>query len=387
MLETLDEDKAIEQANKSAGRTRGVENVSKLLPAIIQIVKPSDDTTFRTQEVTIEYSAISPTGKRITDVDVRINGSALGARAAVPVSSTSGAPIRLTLTLPPEDVVITLVAREGDRASDPAKVRLRWDGAKPGERSLPRLHALFIGVDAYTKPGLHRLDYSVKDAVDLERFFKGQENRSYAKVETLLLRNPRRADVIKGLKWLQDQSQEQDVNLLFISGHGVTDEQQKFYYMAVDSDPSEASSTGVWGQQIQSAIRELRGARVVMIDACHSGASIDATGLDKQGPVDMNRLSNELGDRSLGVSFYASATGRQLSYENKDYGAGGNGAFTAAIIEGLSGQADQRKRGYVAGDALAYYVRDRVLELTRDRQEPVRMKPDAEPELKLVNLK
>jgi hypothetical protein len=41
---------------------------------------------------------------------------------------------------------------------------------------------------------------------------------------------------------------------------------------------------------------------VVMLDACHSGASTATSGA--VGRVDMNRLANELGDRSLGVLFY-----------------------------------------------------------------------------------
>ena len=98
----------------------------------------------------------------------------------------------------------------------------------------------------------------------------------------------------------------------------------------------------------------------------------------------MNRLANELGDKSLGVLLYASALGRQFSYERSEWG---NGAFTKAIIEGLAGAADRDKRGYVETDELAFYVRRRVMAMTKDRQEPVRVKPDAAPEMRIVLLK
>ena len=149
VLAALDESKAIDDANRRANLKRPEENVRAIAPPVILIQKPSDNASFRSPEVTLEYQAFSPTGQRITDVDVRINNSSLGSRAAVPLNARSGDSIKLTLTLPPEDVTITLVAREGTKASQPASVRLRWDGAKPGQVQLPRLRALFVGVNAY----------------------------------------------------------------------------------------------------------------------------------------------------------------------------------------------------------------------------------------------
>ena len=58
------------------------------------IQKPEENTTFRTSEVTLEYYAFSPTGQRITDIDVRINNQSLAARAAVPITPRSNEPIR-----------------------------------------------------------------------------------------------------------------------------------------------------------------------------------------------------------------------------------------------------------------------------------------------------
>jgi len=87
------------------------------------------------------------------------------------------------------------------------------------------------------------------------------------------------------------------------------------------------------------------------------------------------------------VLLYASAQGRQVSLEYPEWG---NGAFTKAMIEGLGGAADSGKLGYVDSEELSLYVRRRVIALTREKglvQEPVRVKPDAAPEMKLVLLK
>jgi WD40 repeat protein len=382
VLETLDEERAVDEANERSGLKRAPETIRATLPPVVEIMRPANDATFHQREVTLEYMARSPTGQPITDIDVRINGSTLGARAALPVSPGGGEVNRLTLPLPPHDVTITLVAREGDRPSQPASIRLRWDGVKPGEIVLPRLRGLFVGVSDYKLPEL-RLALAAKDATDLEAYFRTQEGKAYRKVETRVLANADRADVLAGLDWLEKDSEEGDVNILFLAGHGVTDDKGYFYYLAADALPSNLRATAVGRDEVLRTIRNRKGAMVVMLDTCQSGASVDAS-VPTSSPVDMNRLVNELGDKTLGVFLYASALGRQFSYENP---AWGNGAFTKAMIEGLSGKADRENTGFVDTDELALYVRRRVLEMTTHMQEPVRIKPDAAPEMRIARLK
>jgi uncharacterized caspase-like protein len=120
---------------------------------------------------------------------------------------------------------------------------------------------------------------------------------------------------------------------------------------------------------------------VVILDACRSGAGTDTS---KASPVDMNRPPNELGDKTTGVLLYASASGRQYSYERSEWG---NGAFSRAMLDGLAGKADLNGDGAVETDELALYVKNRVFEMTKGQQVPVRVKPDAAPEMKLVLLK
>ena len=243
--------------------------------------------------------------------------------------------------------------------------------------ALPRLRALFVGVNAYTSPKLGKLSFARKDATDLAAFFKAQEGKSYSKVEAKVLPDAKRVDVIDGLDWLQKGSEEGDINLLFLAGHGATIDQD-FYYMAADSDPDRARGTAVTTDDIQRTIRRRKGTMVVMLDACRSGAGTETSG---GSPVDMNRAPNELGDKAKGVLLYASASGRQYSYERAEWG---NGAFTRAMLDGLSGKADIDKNGSVETDELDFYVRRRVMEMTKGQQEPVRVKPDAAPEMKLV---
>ena len=382
VLAVQDEETAIAEANTRAGLKRAAETIRATLPPVIEIVRPENETSFRQPEVTLEYTARSPTGQRITDIDVHINGSTLGARSLIPIRPQGDEPIKLTLTLPPHDVTVSLVAREGEKASQPASIRLRWDGAKPGETLLPRFRGLFVGISDYKLPSL-KLALAAKDATDLAAFFTTQEGKAYRKVEAQVLANADRADVLRGLDWLETGSEDGDVNFLFLSGHGVTNEKGYFYYLPADAQPDNLRATAVGRDEVLRTIKNRKGAVVVMLDACQSGASVDAS-VPTGSPVDMNRLVNELGDKTLGVFLYASALGRQFSYEDATWG---NGAFTKAMIEGLSGKADRENTGFVDTDELALYVRRRVLDLTTRMQEPVRIKPDAAPEMRIARLR
>jgi hypothetical protein len=424
VLDTLDERAAIDVANQRSNVKPALEDVRKIAPPIVVIQTPADSTTFRTPEVTIAYEVFAPSGDKVAKVEYFVNGRAVADRGPSKEVSTdiptrysgsfpsldrgsiatkksprkaatserpSGASDppadsgkfvysgRVTLSLPPEDVTVCLVAYV-NQAGEPACIRLRWDGPSPGLLPLPRLRGLFVGVSAYTSPKLARLAYAAKDASDLAAFFRAQGGKSYGKVETRLLTDARRRDVLDGLEWLHQGSEEGDVNLLFLAGHGATLE-QTFYFMAADSDPDMLRATAVSRDEIQRAIRLRKGMMIVLLDVSRSGGGIDAAG---PSPVDVNRTTNELGDRSLGVLLYASTSGRQYSYERAEWG---NGAFTRALIEGLQGAADFNKDGAVETDELALYIRSRVAELTKGQQTPVRVKPDAAAEMKIVLLK
>ena len=53
----------------------------------------------------------------------------------------------------------------------------------------------------------------------------------------------------------------------------------------------------------------------------------------------------------------------------------GHGFFTQALTEGLSGQADYNKDGFVYLTELDNYLYERVKELSNEQQHPVTAKP------------
>jgi len=96
---------------------------------------------------------------------------------------------------------------------------------------------------------------------------------------------------------------------------------------------------------------------------------------------ELSRFVNDLASAENGVVVFAASAGRQLSEESD---AWGNGAFTRALLEGLSGKADLLKSGRITYKGLDYFVSEEVKRLTKGRQTPVSLSPWGVPDFALA---
>jgi hypothetical protein len=92
--------------------------------------------------------------------------------------------------------------------------------------------------------------------------------------------------------------------------------------------------------------------------------------------VDGGELHRNLaGLRNVAVLTSSSST--TPSVEHADWQ---NGAFTKALVEGLSGRADYTKDGAISINELDTWVADRVKQLTKNQQTPTTTKPNTVPD-------
>ena len=115
-----------------------------------------------------------------------------------------------------------------------------------------------------------------------------------------------------------------------------------------------------------------------MSASCHSG---DALGRPGKPSTDTTRIINDLSSAENGIVVFTSSTGEQVSYENP---AWGNGAFTAALVEGLDGKAALVGRDYITVGMLNVYVSERVQDLTGGAQTPTSAIPKLIPDLHIA---
>ena len=411
-------------------------------PPVVTVLSPKDGDSFSKREVTLSLSIRAPAGAPPLSLRARLNGSSFelpqapagtwpdgrnltvtattpGGTPSQPPSSPSSAPplvrYEQRITLPSKDSELMVFADNRHGYSMPAVLRLKWTGppasasalaaetdaqaqpstqpsaqpitrpkAQPAARVLaaaagdlrPALYVLAVGVSKYQNASI-QLAYAAKDASDFSNVLKTQENRLYRKVEVKLLTDSgaKRDDILDGLEWIRREMTARDVGVVFMAGHGINDNDGIYYFLPQDTDPDRLKRTGVIFTEIRNTMAALPGKVLFFVDTCHSG-NVLGTGRRALGS-DLTAVVNELSSAENGVVVFAASTGRQSSQESP---AWGNGAFTRAVVEGMSGKADMGGTGRVTHKMLDLYVSERVKVLTRGTQTPVTIVPQGVPD-------
>jgi len=379
VLDVLDEEEALrlaDNANRYKQPRRHDDSILGSLPPVISITSPAEGSGFSDRQVTVRYTVRSPSGQEVKNIRVLVNGRLLTESSRglkrVGQSTTEQS---LTVTLPEEDVELALLAETANATSEPALVRLRWEGRRDQFVARPKLYALVVGVSAYQQADL-RLGYAAKDATDFAAMLKTQEGQLYREAEVRVLtdQDATQREVLKGLEWLRRSTTNRDVGMLFLAGHGVTDADGQYYYLPQDADPDFLLATAITNAHIRQILSTLPGKAVFFTDTCHAG---NVVGGRARGAVDINRVANELASAENGVVVFTSSTGRQISIEDRRWE---NGAFTEALLEGFAGKADYTRDGTVSINELDLWLAERVKSLTEGQQSPTTTKPETVPD-------
>ena len=357
------------RASEASTAAQPVTDITQVLPPVVTVHSPASGSTIAANQVTIKYSVKSSPDAPVTAVRTRVNGVGKensNARAAAVTDVRE-----ITVTVPSEDSEVLVFAENKYGISTPVSLRLKWTGAKPAPvDDKPVLYVLSIGVSEYIEPD-NRLKFAAKDAIDFAAIVQIQKGKLYRDVVVKLLTDAKatRAEVLAGFDWLQKQVTAKDVGIVLIAGHGINDDRGNYYYLPVNADGDKLETTAVPFSVIKAHLSGLHGKGLLFVDTCHSG---NVMGKRRGFSTDTTGILNELSSPEYGLVVIASSTGKQYSFENAEWG---NGAFTKALVEGLSGRADLKKRGRITHKMLDFYVSDRVEELTQGKQTPVNTSP------------
>lgn len=244
--------------------------------------------------------------------------------------------------------------------------------AEPPAASLPRLCALLVGVGQPKTPNsIGKKD--VEDFVNAGSGLLGPYRSSVWK--TLVDEDATREKVIDGLNWIESCVKSSDLAasisisprdlarstnsnaVVFFSGHSVGAPNNLVYFLPWDADQN-ARSTGINGCEIAATMQRLPGSSLLFVDTDYAGRIADCRMIPAESVTNRKK--------SLVMFFSSSADMGSLDLmESK------NGAFTRAVVEGLSGKAGADATGHLTYKMLDAYVAKRVKELTKGEQKPV----------------
>ncbi|MFC2107084.1 caspase family protein [Bacteroidota bacterium] len=271
---------------------------------------------------------------------------------------------------------------------------------EPSVEEMPNLHIIALSVSLY-KQKQWNLNYAVKDGRDIVNQYLSQKKKwADIKVDTLFNYKATRENIL-ALKSKLLNTNINDKVILYVSGHGLLDDNFDFYFATHDIDFYKPSERGVSYEELEWLLDSIPARRkLFLMDACHSGE------VDKEELIAYN-AEKEKGKKS-GVKKYSykagilqneeyKSLGLQNSFElmqelfsNLNRGSGAvvisaaagdsyamesdeweNGVFTYSILNGLkSGDADSNKDGEITVSELRDYVSKSVQELTNGLQKP-----------------
>ena len=341
------------------------QTITQALPPEINILNPLPGSSASNRQVKVQYTVHSQSGNPLRSVKILVNG-----RPVQLLPSVQSGPNEAWVEIPEGDSEISLIAQNEYAYSVPATVRLKWTGSKFDNILKPKLYILAIGVSKYKNNNL-ALQFASKDATDFANILSKQKGLLYSDVSIKLLtdENSSKNNILDGLDWILTETTSRDVAMVFFAGHGINDNTGNFYYMPVEADPDRLRTTCVNYLEIQQSISAIAGKVVLFMDACHSGGVM---GRRSAAAADIIGFVNELASVENGVVVFTSSTGRQYSLEDPQWN---NGAFTKALVEGLSGKADLFKQQNISIKSLDFYISQRVKELTKGQQAPTTIIP------------
>jgi uncharacterized caspase-like protein len=164
---------------------------------------------------------------------------------------------------------------------------------------------------------------------------------------------PTRGNILVTLKAVADATEPNDLLLFYYSGHGDEDSGE-CYLVARDGRRLVLGDTAVRMSRIKEIIGQASArAKVIVLDACHSGADIGSKGPQPMTSGFINRVFAE----AEGQAILASCKQGEYSYE---WSAHKRSVFTHFLLEAFEGQADRDEKGFVTVQDVSRYVVDRV---------------------------
>lgn len=148
-----------------------------------------------------------------------------------------------------------------------------------------KYYALIIGVSEYEDPQITDLDgLPVRDASLLSWILT--EKYSFEEEDVMLMKNPKRTDILRVFDWLSNTVTNRDNLLIFYAGHGFYDEKTELgYWLPADAE-SEFTANWIYNDVLVANLKRIQSKHTLLVsDACFSGSIFKTRALIKDAPT------------------------------------------------------------------------------------------------------
>lgn len=219
-----------------------------------------------------------------------------------------------------------------------------------------QLWALVVGVGAYTS--VPALQFTRSDAEAIAVFLKSNRGGEIMDDHLFLLLDQQatRQNVLKRLQWIYQKADQDDIILLYFSGHGLPGS-----FLPYDFDGYKNALHYSEMQQIMKDSKTPH--QLVILDACHAGSMLQRKSPSAQ-PIN---FYSAFAQTEGGTAFLLSSRSDEISLEDRSLR---QGIFSYYVLKGLKGEADSDANDVVTIGELFGFVHEGVSKYTMGAQHP-----------------
>ena len=286
------------------------------------------------------------------------------AAAAVPVTRS------YHVALAPGENVFRAVALNTDRTeSQPVEARVDLAGTRP----TADLYLVAVGLNEYKNPK-YNLNFGRADAMALADEIERRGRGIFRRIDKQVIVDAAatRRSIEAAFARVAAAAQPGDAFVFYYAGHGVMSEgldgaQSEFHLAPHDvtqlfGNDAMLSERGVSARLLREWCKRIAAQKqLIVLDSCQAGGAVETFAALRGVPEEKAILQLA---RSVGIIILAATGTEQMAAE---FSKLGHGAFTYALLEGLSGKADggSSPDGKITVKELEAFLNDTVPEITR----------------------
>lgn len=212
--------------------------------------------------------------------------------------------------------------------------------------------AVLVGINQYDDAHLSDLQVCVDDVTAIYHLLAPIYRVIRLLTDDTPQTLPTRANILGELASLAQNVEEGDLLLFYFSGHGKA-ERGESYLLTRDTRLAALKYTALAISEVRQLMHDSPArAKVIVVDACHSGAMIG-----KAEPTMTPEFIQRVFQEAAGMAVLASCTAGQQSWE---WPSQKRSVFTYYLLEALAGRADWDGKGFVTVSDVSRYVTDAV---------------------------
>lgn len=322
---------------------------------------------------------LKDTGGGIGNIVIRRNKATIATRTlnSHEISKNRGTEtiVEEKVQLEQGDNLVTVTAFDADQTietGDAVRLPIHYKPVAATANNTATLHIVSIGIDKYAAADkLQKLENAVNDAKGIINTLSRDSKGLFGAVKPVTLLNEQAGlnKIKQALIQVGKEAKPDDLVVLFLAGHGIAID-GRYYFLPYDAKldgknlSEQIKASALTQKMLSNLLSALPTSRVaVLIDSCNSGAF-----------AVLGSVMQHSGQERAWTGSLAQNTGRfVLAGTSTDQealdGIDGHGVFTAVLLAGLGGKADQEVSGnrdhHVNIAELLAYTRQRVPEEAR----------------------